>query len=555
MGAVHIGCPGAVGDGASGETKTIRAPIAASWRRSAAAGVDPSGVRIAPVVADADETTARWEVHPLAEMAPLIRSCLAATADESRHLIVVCDANGVLLWVEGNAARETAGGRLDELRRGHAVERGRRRHNAIGTALAAEHAVQVFASEHFNEVVQQWTCAAAPVHDPDTGQVIGVIDLTGEMSTVHPHSMAVATATAHRRGGAAALPDARPRRPLAGPLRRSAGRRRGAARAREPERAGGGQPAARLAARGTSRAARRRRQLALGDDHSPRPRRSAARRLTSSAPSPPRCRAGVAGLRSDCICSGARAPRRARRQAAELRLRHSEIVTLLCAQSGWADQRGAERGVYGHAGQAGSIRVEISRLRKLLGDCIESERYRFKCAVNSDVSTVCGLLHRGEVREAAARYEGPAAAEVRRARCRGRARAARALDASVGDERGRSGGVVGLAADPQRRQRSRRLAAAARQPPVRRSPPQPGCLAAGSAACARVRSLPDCNACVTPIRVLSFSVDWAGNHRPTERGTQLKTESARVRRSRAALPRHRAAASARRARFSGSWPC
>jgi transcriptional regulator of acetoin/glycerol metabolism len=44
--------------------------------------------------------------------------------------------------------------------------------------------------------VQSWTCAAAPVHDPDTGQVIGVIDLTGEMSTVHPHSMAVATATA-----------------------------------------------------------------------------------------------------------------------------------------------------------------------------------------------------------------------------------------------------------------------------------------------------------------------------------------------------------------------
>jgi transcriptional regulator of acetoin/glycerol metabolism len=68
--------------------------------------------------------------------------------------------------------------------------------NAIGTALAAEHAVQVFASEHFNEVVQAWTCAAAPVHDPDTGQMIGVIDLTGEMSTVHPHSMAVATATA-----------------------------------------------------------------------------------------------------------------------------------------------------------------------------------------------------------------------------------------------------------------------------------------------------------------------------------------------------------------------
>ena len=68
--------------------------------------------------------------------------------------------------------------------------------NAIGTALAADHAVQVFAAEHFNEVVQQWTCAAAPVHDPETGAVLGIVDLTSRMSTVHPHSFAVAVATA-----------------------------------------------------------------------------------------------------------------------------------------------------------------------------------------------------------------------------------------------------------------------------------------------------------------------------------------------------------------------
>jgi len=102
MGAVISGARKQLDDGDTRQTKSIRAPIVASWRRSAAAGVDPSGLRIAPVVADADETTARWKVHPLAEMAPLIRSCLAASADESRHLIVVSDANGVLLWVEGN---------------------------------------------------------------------------------------------------------------------------------------------------------------------------------------------------------------------------------------------------------------------------------------------------------------------------------------------------------------------------------------------------------------------------------------------------------------------
>ncbi len=191
-----------IGDGwerfsGRGESSLVREPIAASWRRSAAAGVDPSGFRVAPVVADADETSARWEVHPLAIMAPLIRSCLAASADESRHLIVVSDANGVLLWLEGNAVVRMRAADSMNFAEGTLWSEGGAGTNAIGTALAAEHAVQVFATEHFNEVVQAWTCAAAPVSDPDTGHVIGVIDLTGEMSTVHPHSMAVATATAH----------------------------------------------------------------------------------------------------------------------------------------------------------------------------------------------------------------------------------------------------------------------------------------------------------------------------------------------------------------------
>jgi signal transduction histidine kinase len=56
--------------------------------------------------------------------------------------------------------------------------------------------VQIFASEHFVEVVQAWTCSAAPVHDPETGELIGVIDLTGRKKDVHPQSLALAAATA-----------------------------------------------------------------------------------------------------------------------------------------------------------------------------------------------------------------------------------------------------------------------------------------------------------------------------------------------------------------------
>jgi signal transduction histidine kinase len=174
----------------------VRGPVADSWQRSLAAGVDPSGGRLAPVAADRGEVAERWELHPLREAAPLIRHCLQSIADESDHLIVVSDATGVLLQLEGNATvRSHAADSMNFTEGGLWSEDGAGT-NAIGTAVAADHAVQIFAAEHFNEVVQAWTCSAAPVHDPETGELLGVIDLTGLERTVHPHSLAVAMTTA-----------------------------------------------------------------------------------------------------------------------------------------------------------------------------------------------------------------------------------------------------------------------------------------------------------------------------------------------------------------------
>jgi hypothetical protein len=389
------------------QSVTMREPIAASWRRSAAAGVDPSGLRIAPVVADADEATARWEVHPLAQLAPLIRSCLAATADESGHLIVVSDANGVLLWLEGNAQVRLRAADSMNFAEGALWSEGGAGTNAIGTALAAEHAVQVFASEHFNEVVQSWTCAAAPVHDPDTGEVIGVIDLTGEMATVHPHSMAVATATVQAveaqlrwqmldrdgrliaRFGNRLLEGSEPRALLSPSGRVVASQPFGwlpVTRLRLPPDGG---------------------ELVLDNDHTLFAEalgRDEAYLVRAMPVSRARRRGAVLSLSlldreaAEVEISGRRF---------QLRLRHSEIITLLCAHPDGLTSDELSDGIYGDASRGASIRVEISRLRKLVGNCIESEPYRLGCAVNSDVARVCGLLSRGEVRDAAVRYRGP----------------------------------------------------------------------------------------------------------------------------------------------------
>ncbi len=199
------------------DPQLVREAIADSWRRSSAAGVDPTGGRLAPIVADEGEAHEAFEDSPLAGVAPLIHECLSAIADEAGYLIVVSDANGMLLTIEGSAAvRLRAAGDMN-FAEGTLWSEGGAGTNAIGTAIALDHAVQVFGPEHFSDPVQRWTCSAAPIHDPDTGAVIGVIDLTGDLSHRAP---------AQPRGGHRDRPRRRGQPPA-----RAAGARRAAARA------------------------------------------------------------------------------------------------------------------------------------------------------------------------------------------------------------------------------------------------------------------------------------------------------------------------------------
>jgi ABC-type transporter Mla MlaB component len=95
--------------------------------------------------------------------------------------------------------------------------------------------------------------------------------------------------------------------------------------------------------------------------------------------------------------------------ARRLRLsrRHSEIVALLAARPGGMTSDELAMDLYGEAGQPAAVRVEVCRLRKLLGDCMESEPYRISMNIECDVDRVQGLLERGAITEAAEHYEGP----------------------------------------------------------------------------------------------------------------------------------------------------
>jgi hypothetical protein len=387
-------------------TPAVRGPIVDSWRRSREAGVDPSGRLAAPSVLELHGARATWEEHPLKRTSPLIEHCMAETLLDADNLLVVSDADGMLLSIKGDTRLRNRAADEMNFVEGALWSEPSAGTNAIGTAVAAAHAVQVFAAEHFTEPVQRWTCSAAPVIDPDTGETLGVIDLTGDISVVNPLSLAVVVATARAveellRGQLLERDDRLRARyaKLLGPVSAGAALVTGTGRilldpgqrwtreALKPIPAGGGllalpsgveaiaEPIAEddvyVVRRNTrsSRAARPRLELRLLGDE------------------PPEVRLDGGILR--------------------LRPRHVEMLTILALHRGRlnADVMCAE--LYGDDGHPASVRVEMSRLRRLLPDMLESEGYGLTGPVGSDVACVRALLDRGAVRDAAEAYPGP----------------------------------------------------------------------------------------------------------------------------------------------------
>ncbi|MBU6530598.1 GAF domain-containing protein [Streptomyces mayonensis] len=173
--------------------RPVRPVVAESWRRSVRAGVGPDGTASVELM-DGDLGAYRAE-HPLARVMPLFRELLGTFASDGEHLLAVCDAHGRLLWVEGHPATRRRAGRMNFVP-GARWSESAVGTNAPGTAVAVGRPVQVFSAEHFIRRVQPWTCAAAPVHDPRTGRVLGAVDITGGDGLAHPHSLGFVQAVA-----------------------------------------------------------------------------------------------------------------------------------------------------------------------------------------------------------------------------------------------------------------------------------------------------------------------------------------------------------------------
>lgn len=157
-----------------------------SWQRCRLLEVNPSR-RCAPLAvareAQLDQLRASNELL-LRAARPVMDHLIDFLAD-SGYVIVLSDARGRLLDVVGDAAIRRQLARIDFIPGGNWSEAGAGT-NAIGTALADGHIVQLMAAEHYCDGWQDLTCTAVPIRHPLTNEIAGILDVTGNYRLIRP---------------------------------------------------------------------------------------------------------------------------------------------------------------------------------------------------------------------------------------------------------------------------------------------------------------------------------------------------------------------------------
>lgn len=377
-------------------SRSVRAVVAQSWARSGRAGVDPSD-HLAPIVMDEPEIEERWSRHPLYPVLPMLRDLLSDATTDSAHMLVISDARGVLMWIEGHHSVVDATNDL-HLVCGADWSEGGAGTNAMGTAIAVDHPVQIFSAEHFNRVVHPWQCSGAPIHDPATGEILGVVDLTGHLRTAHPHTLSLVTAAAGMAEAYLRHDVLRRDEPMREAyLERVAGATQATALVRPTGQVVAATPAGWLPPR--LDALRAGDEVVLADgtvaDAEALLSHEALvvwrRRAGAHAVTPAVARLELLGRRPRLVLPSG---------PLELSGRHAEILAVLALAGRGLTAEELTLEVYGETGKPVTLRAEMSRLRRATGGLLRAKPYAFAVPVTSDLQDAEALISSGRLADA-----------------------------------------------------------------------------------------------------------------------------------------------------------
>jgi DNA-binding CsgD family transcriptional regulator len=166
-------------DGVPEDRLPLREEIVVSWFRSARSGVRFECLEL-PYDADIDrEGRLAWAAGPVLQaLADDLAGTLNAVVltDHRSHVLVRhARDRGLTAWLD--RIQLAAGFRYGEHEAGT---------NAIGTALAVRRPFVVDGGEHFADILGTMACAAAPISDPRTGDLLGAVDLSCRAEDASP---------------------------------------------------------------------------------------------------------------------------------------------------------------------------------------------------------------------------------------------------------------------------------------------------------------------------------------------------------------------------------
>ncbi|WP_269632347.1 sigma-54-dependent Fis family transcriptional regulator [Pelomonas sp. BJYL3] len=166
----------------------VDALLARSWQRSLTAGLSPVGrLHCQDNLAGPELQRSRALSHELICHSEPVMEHLFEQVRHSHSMVILADPQGVLMHTRGDLDFLSKAERV-ALTCGASWAESQRGTNAIGTALAEAQEVEIHGAEHYLERNGFLTCAAAPIVSAQ-GQLMGILDISGEQRSRHPHTL------------------------------------------------------------------------------------------------------------------------------------------------------------------------------------------------------------------------------------------------------------------------------------------------------------------------------------------------------------------------------
>lgn len=177
------------------EERYLRSVITDSWKRCLQNGVDFEKKHAPFILSERQFSNDLLIGEKFIEISTSALQNFSQWIRGSGFLMTLCNSKGIILQIQGDE-HVLNRARMNNFVEGADWSETAAGTNAIGTCIEASKPVQVFSAEHFCIGWQDWTCSGAPIKDPFSGKVLGVLDLSGHVRNAHPHNLSLVIAAA-----------------------------------------------------------------------------------------------------------------------------------------------------------------------------------------------------------------------------------------------------------------------------------------------------------------------------------------------------------------------